>query len=288
VLAQTLNPMPLVDPVRRFVLYTNAKCGGTTLKTWFFENVGFPTLHWRPATLFPAFGPAYAMAHLRRGAWLAFRATSAGRADPGSEAYKRRLRAFFSFYRWSYCAPAFAAGTPADWPHVCVVRHPGPRLVSAYLDKFCTGGPPPPFVQDVLRAIGRPDPSFADLLGYLETVDEAACNPHWRRQTYVLDGQRIDHFVRLEALHAEMSALADVVGAARLPLLQGRLQATRGRDDTPAADAAEDLSGASSLEIAARRQRSGGFPPAKSFLTPATTERLHRIYARDFDRLPYA
>ena len=78
-LAQTLNPMPLVDPVRRFVLYTNAKCGGTTLKTWFFENVGFPTLHWRPATLFPAFGPAYAMAHLRRGAWLAFRATSAGR-----------------------------------------------------------------------------------------------------------------------------------------------------------------------------------------------------------------
>jgi len=31
--------MPLVDPVHRFILFTNAKCGGTTLKAWFFDNL---------------------------------------------------------------------------------------------------------------------------------------------------------------------------------------------------------------------------------------------------------
>jgi hypothetical protein len=30
------NPVPLLDPVRKFVLFTNGKCGGTTIKTWFF------------------------------------------------------------------------------------------------------------------------------------------------------------------------------------------------------------------------------------------------------------
>ena len=94
------NPMPLVDPVHRFVLFTNAKCGGTTLKAWFFENLDFATLHRRPATLVGAFGPAYAAAHLRRGWRLARRAA---RAAPGSSDHKERLRAFVTFYRRAYC-----------------------------------------------------------------------------------------------------------------------------------------------------------------------------------------
>ena len=102
-----LNPMPLVDPVHRFVLFTNAKCGGTTLKAWFFENLDFATLHWRPATLVGAFGPAYATAHLRRGWRLARRAA---RAAPGSSDHKEGLRVFVTFYRRAYCAAAMAAG----------------------------------------------------------------------------------------------------------------------------------------------------------------------------------
>jgi len=216
-MADRLNPMPLVDPVHRFVLFTNAKCGGTTLKAWFFENLDFATLHWRPATLVGAFGPAYAAAHLRRGWRLARRAA---RAAPGSSDHKEGLRVFVTFYRRAYCSAAMAADPGADYRRICVTRHPARRLVSAYLDKFCSDEARLPFMQDVLRAVGRDAPSFRDFLGYLETVDERACNPHWRRQTYVLDGQHIDDFVRIEALHAEMTRLADVVGARRLPLQQ--------------------------------------------------------------------
>ncbi len=284
-MVEALNPMPLVDPVHRFVLFTNAKCGGTTLKAWFFENLGFATLHRRPGTLVPAFGTAYASAHLRRGWWLARRAARAGRRSPGSEEYKEKLRRFSSFYRGSFCGPAMADGRAAGYRRICVTRHPDRRLVSAYLDKFCTGAPRPAFVEEVVRAIGRDDPSFRDLLGYLETVEERACNPHWRRQTYVLDRQHVDDFVRLEDMRTEMTRLADIVGTGHLPLLGGRLQATRGVEGD-AADG-EDASALTSAEIAAYRRARGRFPPAASFLTPETSARIRRIYAADFARLGY-
>lgn len=281
---EALNPMPLVDPVHRFVLFTNAKCGGTTLKAWFFENLDFATLHRRPATLVPAFGAAYAAAHLRRGWWLAGGAARAARRSPGSSEHKEKLRSFFAFYRDAWCGPAMADGRTAGYRRICVTRHPDRRLVSAYLDKFCTGAARPAFVEAVVGAIGR-DPSFRDLLGYLEIVDEPACNPHWRRQTYVLDRQHVDDFVRLEDMRAEMTRLAGIVGAARLPLLEGRLQATR----AGAGDAADcgDASALPSADIAAHRRAHGRFPPAASFLTPETSERIRRIYAADFARLAY-
>lgn len=287
-MAETLNPMPLVDPVHRFVLFTNAKCGGTTLKAWFFENSDLATLHRRPATLLRTYRPAYAAAHLRRGWRLAARTAEAGRRAPGSSDYKDRLRSFVNFYRAAYCARALADDRTTSYRRICVVRHPAERLVSAYLDKFCRDADDrEPFVREVIRTIGRDDPSFRDLLGYLETVDERACNPHWRRQTYILDGQDIDDFVRLEAMHAGMTRLADVVGARSLAMLQGRLQATRTPEVGQAADAGEDASGLSTAEIAARRRAGGRFPPAASFLTPEASERIRRIYAADFARLPY-
>ena len=125
------------------------------------------------------------------------------------------------------------------------------------------------------------------MLDYLEAVDEGACNPHWRRQTYVLDGQRIDDFVRLEMMHTEMTRLADVVGATCLPILQSRLKVTRGAEADGATHPDEDATRLSSAEIAARRKATGQFPSTASFLTTETSQRIRRIYAADFDRLPY-
>jgi hypothetical protein len=269
------------------VLFTNAKCGGTTLKAWFFDNLDFATLHRRPVALISAFGPRYAAAHLRRG-WRLARRTAQARHDVfNTSDYKHDLRAFINFYRASYCAPALTSAA-SGFRRICVVRHPARRLVSAYLDKFCTAEDrSEPFVREVMQALGRDDPSFRDLLDYLERVEELHCNPHWRRQTYVLDRQRIDNFVRLEALHEEMLALADVVGTTHLPMLQGRLQVTQGAGGERVADPAEDLTGLPSAEIAARRKATGRFPAAACFLTPEATERIRRIYAADFERLPY-
>ncbi len=113
----------------------------------------------------------------------------------------------------------------------------------------------------------------------------AACNPHWRGQTHVLDGQRIDAFVRLEALQVEMALHAEIIGAKHLPKL-GRILQTTGSSacsqvvgpamvDTP------------SVAIAARRAAEGCFPPRTSFLTAETRAQIREIYAADFERLPY-
>ncbi len=282
--------MPLVDPVHRFVLFTNAKAGGTTLKAWFFDNLDFPTLHRRPATLLSAYGPRYAAAHLRRGFPMARAVARSRREAPGSEEYKRRVRGFIDFYRSAYCRSAMQGAGPAgDYRRICVVRHPEQRVVSGYLDKFCTprADGDLPLVKDVLRAMGRDDLSFWQFLDYLEAVDEDACNPHWRQQSYILDGQRVDRFVRLEALHEEMSEVCDIVGAGHLPALQRRLKATREGEGEARAEFSADLAHLPSAAIAALRESEGRFPPAASFLTPEACERIRKIYAADFSRLPY-
>ena len=61
------DPIPLVDPARRFVLFTNGKCGGTTLKSWFFANLDLPGFERRPLRFLATFGPRYVYRHLRTG-----------------------------------------------------------------------------------------------------------------------------------------------------------------------------------------------------------------------------
>lgn len=281
-----LNPMPMVDPLHRFVLFTNAKCGGTTLKAWFFDNVDFVSLHRRPDRLLGAFGLRYTVSHLRRGRRLAATVAQT-RGGPGeSEPYKAALRDFIRYYRAALCWRVMVSPEAESYFRICVVRNPFDRIVSAYLDKFCSfgrDGRDAPYVAEVLRALGTEDPTFLQFLGYLETADEAECNPHWRRQTYITEGQRIDALVRLEHLHDEMAAHAAVVGAEHLDLLRRKLQST-GR---AAPTAVEDLSGTPSLEIAAGRAASGRFPPFACFLTPETRARIRAIYAADFAQLPY-
>ena len=120
-----------------------------------------------------------------------------------------------------------ASGAAERYFRVCVARDPYRRIVSAYLDKVCGDGRGAGWVQAVIHEAGCDGAlSFEQLLGYLEAVNERVCNPHWRRQTYVLDDQRVDAFVRVERLQEEMSMLADIVGTAHLPMLGERLQTT--------------------------------------------------------------
>lgn len=283
-----LNPMPLVDPVRRFILFTNPKCGGTTLKAWFFNNLDMADLHRRPARLLRSFGPMFFYRHLRRGRPQALRVARFHAGAGESEAYKAALRDYLNFYRRAFCAGVLHSAEAERYFRICVARNPYDRIVSAYLDKFCNEGRmgrEAPYVREMLRGLGRSDLTFRQFLAYLRTTDEKDQAIHWRRQTYLLEGQRIDAFVRLEALHDEMARLADIVGAEHLAMLQEKLQATRvgGNEGRPA----PDMTDVSNLEIAAQRRASGRFPPRECFLTPEAQARIREIYALDFARLPY-
>lgn len=273
------NPIPLVDPVRRFVLFTNAKCGGTTLKSWFFANLDIPALEQRPVRFLRAFGPRYAWRHFRYGR----------KTTPRGEGLRDvpKVRRMTTFYRQAYCAPAIEAGV-ADHFKFAVVRHPEDRVVSGYIDKVCGEDSKERWVQEMIAAAGRDGTiSFDGFLDYLETIDEAKLDPHWRRQTYILDGHRIDAWVRLERLAEDFAAIGPRVGEAHLDVFARKLQSNRYDPAAFEAAMAADMPARSSVEVGEWAARHGAFPPKEAFLTPATRTRIRRIFARDFDILPY-
>lgn len=287
-MVERLNPMPMVDPVHRFILFTNPKCGGTTLKAWFFDNLGLRSLHRRPAHLLRVYGPRFLVRHWRYGRPLALKVPCSSGTSEYSEEYKAALRSFINFYRRAFCSRVMHSGSSADYFRICVVRNPYDRVVSGYLDKFCSEGRygrEAPYVQRMLGELGRSQLTFRQFLTYLRSVDEEVCAAHWRRQTYILEGQRVDAFVRLEALHDEMARHAQLVGTKHLPVLHRKLQATRIGADP--GTSLPDMTDMPSLEIAALRRSLGHFPPRASFLTPETREQIRDIYALDFERLPY-
>lgn len=285
---ERLDPMPLVDPVHRFILFTNPKCGGTTLKAWFFYNLGLADVHNRPAHLLWAYGPRFFIRHLRHGRSLAHEVPRALGSSTSSEEYKAALRKFTHFYRSTFCSRALRSRRSTDYFRICVVRNPYDRIVSAYLDKLCSEGRfgrEAPYVQRMLGELGRSELTFRQFLAYLRLVREEDCATHWRRQTYLLEGQRIDAFVKLEALQDEMARHAVIVGSKHLPILEKKLQTTCVREDD--GRPVQDMTDVPNLQIAAERQASGYFPPRAGFLTPETRKQIQDIYALDFERLPY-
>ncbi|MBP7001964.1 sulfotransferase family 2 domain-containing protein [Amaricoccus sp.] len=273
------DPIPLVDPVRRFVLFTNAKCGGTTLKSWFFANLDLPRLEQRPVGFLRAFGLRYAWKHFRFGRKATPR--GAGLRDVA------KVRRMTNYYRKAFCAPAVEAGIDGYFKFA-VVRHPEDRVVSGFVDKVCGEDRGEPFVQAMLAKAGQDGAiSFEGFLDYLETADEATMDPHWRRQSYILDGHAMDAWVRLEHLADDFARVGERVGTAHLDVFSRRLQSNVYDPATMQAALDADMPAMRSSDIVAWAATHGAFPPKEAFLTEATRSRIRRIFARDFDLLPY-
>lgn len=271
--------MPLVDPIHKFVLFTNAKCGGTTLKTWFFDNLGIADLERRPLALARAFGPGYAARHLRKGRKL----RALGEIELDDEAHPK----FIDFYQRHLCAKFMSSPRVGDYFKIAVVRNPYDRVVSAYVDKFCGVDLRKPWVQEVVRAGGRDGAlSFNQFLGYLEAVDEGYCNRHWRRQSYLLEDHHIDAFARIEALRADFEPLRTIVGDAAFRHFERKMQRVHYRS-ADEAHAEGDLADVSNSELIAWQESHGALPGKSHFLGPETIPRIRAIYRRDFEILPY-
>lgn len=273
------DPIPLVDPVRRFVLFTNAKCGGTTLKSWYFANLDIARLEQRPVAFLRAFGPRYCWRHFRYGRKATPR--GAGLRDVA------RVRRMTTFFRKAFCAPTLEAGVDGYFKFA-VVRHPEDRVVSGYIDKVCGEDREAPWVQEMLAKAGEGGAiSFNGFLDYLETADEAGIDPHWRRQSYILDGHRMDAWVRLEHLAEDFGRIGPRVGEAHLDVFSRRLQSNLYDPAKMEAALAADMPAMSSRDVTAWAEKHGAFPPKEAFLTDATRSRIRRIFAKDFDLLPY-
>ena len=275
-----LRPMPLINPVHRFVLFTNAKCGGTSMKAWFVRSLQPEVTLSGPVAIARHYGMDFlARCYSRNNAILRV-------ADERKLLQADQLRQFIDRFRRFYSARHLEALESPDFLKVAVVRDPCQRVVSAFVDKFCGPDRRHAFVRSVLEAAGRSGAiTFASFLDYLAEADEHVLDPHWRRQTYLLEHFRFDRLLALEHLNEELSKLASELGlpeSCRLPRERLKTNAYA------AVPSSECFANATNLELIRRSAAGEGFPSKADFLDPASLAKIEQIYRRDFELLGYA
>lgn len=247
------NPRPLLDVRNRLILFWMHRCGSTTAQLWFFELAG-----WNDRMKGRGAGDLSRM-------WFA-----------EHEADYRNLQQY-------YRDPSFVK--------VAVVRHPVARAVSAFT--VVTDSKSGSQWRAVARSLATPDPerrlTFLEFLGFLEQTDLASANYHWRLQTAqdwhdfpISDVQ----FIRLESIRPGLDKVCRKLGCKPIPVWLNSAQTKAG-----SAHAAEEIVNFSRADFAREfgTDRRGviTFPEYQSFVTPDTTARLAKLYARDFQALKY-
>lgn len=277
VTAAEIDPLPLIDPERKLVLITNAKCGGSSLKSSFFRMLDLPVAPWAAPTLARRVSPGFAWDFHLGGGARRYREFVGG-GDVGG---------FTGFYARRISRPLMDAARGPDWRKIAVVRDPFARSVSAYLEKFCTENRHRSWAAEVVAAAGQDGGlSFSQFVRYLEQTDNATVNRHWRRQTFVIDffGDGVE-MVRLEHLAQDIAALD--------PPLPEALRAPPNRNTNPYRDSDPWIAGDTAAadlpntELIALHEGGAPTPRPEDFLSNEIMARLRMVYARDFERLPY-
>jgi hypothetical protein len=279
-----ITPIPLLNPIQRFGLLTNAKCGGTTVKWWFVQSLDLPTHARHALAVARHFGPRFCMHWYRRNPFRSASVSDIVESD-------RRLRGFITFYRGAYCREALPAFEHSAWMKVAVVRNPYDRVVSGFVDKFCGDDLSLPWVREVIETINKTRKpansiTFGEFVEYLCTVNPHRCNAHWRPQTYVLNRFRIDMHVRLERLRDDILELERRLG---LPAWSASLPQRQANVYHDAVNAEPVFHGNwTNEQLIDLKRKTGAFPAKATFYDAHLRARVEFAYRDDFDALPYA
>jgi hypothetical protein len=246
-------PKPLVDPRNKLILFWMHRCGSTTGHLWFFEIAG-----WKDRM---------------RGK----RASDLARMwyDEHHEVYRN----LHEYYR----DPSFLK--------IAIVRHPLVRAVSSFtvVTDTISGAQ----WRAVAKSLQSPDDerrlSFLEFLDFLEAIDLASANYHWRLQTaqdwYDVPIPDIQ-IVRLESIQEDLDQVCRQLGKQPLALRNNSAQSVS-RTRIPASEIV-NFTRADFARIFGRDLRGViRFPEYSNFFTPDITRRLLRVYERDFVRLEY-
>lgn len=271
------KPVPLVDPVRKFALYTNGKCGGTSVKEWFLKNIDFFSLYKKPFFTILNFNLIFYLVLVLR--FSRFRAIN-------SSINNKEIRKAIDFYR-KYFSTKKANDKKEKFKVILVTRNPYERVVSAFVDKFCGEDMNTKMVNEVISKKRRGEEfSFHDFLNYLISEPEERQDPHWRRQTYVVDNINIDFFVRLESIKEDLTSLSWLVGDENLYLLNKKRQSNNYRRNLEWSK--YDVAELSQKDIIRIASKIGSFPDYSDFLEKVEIrDKVEVIYSKDFEVLPY-
>jgi hypothetical protein len=175
---------------------------------------------------------------------------------------------------------------------IAVVRNPLTRAVSSY--SVVTDSISGSQWRAASQSLKEPDPerrlTFVEFIDFLESIDLATGNYHWRLQTAQdwYDMKLPDvQFVRMESLQEDLDRMCKLLGQPRIPMKRSSAT-TKVPEDLSGVDVAS-LTRAELGRVFGRDRRGViQFPDYGYFLTKETSERLKRLYARDMDVLGYS
>lgn len=189
------------------------------------------------------------------------------------------------YYRSRVYANAFC-GDLAKMRIVRVVRDPYSRAVSSFRHALGHGYAD----RAIARALRRRDIkengfSFAEFLDFLERIDLAACDVHFRVQRHPVEDRLPVHhlinvstedlFTRLNEVEAELRL--PHTDFASIPWFKNTNEIRLARGTI------EDATNVDTRRFTAQAAREGPWAPYDAFLTPAARDRITRLYAVDIE-----
>ncbi|MEH6345148.1 MAG: sulfotransferase family 2 domain-containing protein [Bermanella sp.] len=271
------HPVPLIDPIRKYVLFTNGKCGGTTIKSWFLSNIDFYQAVSNPFYSAKRFGLLFAIGGYLKYFNSRLQVKEMTNAD---------LRDSINFYRSAYSKRNAKARYSLDYKKIIITRDPFKRVVSGFVDKFCGEDRNEAWVAGVVESHGNNgDFSFSDFVNYLCNVKEELHDPHWRRQTFIIDGVDVDYFLKLENIEEDFRSVSHVVGEEFSDYFAVKRQGNIYKDD--ASWKSNEVPYLSQNEIMSLAEKAGSFPGHSCFLNEELKVKIRKVYEKDFTRFTY-
>jgi Sulfotransferase family len=246
-------PRPLVDLQSRLILFWMHRCGSTTGQRWFFQLAG-----WRERMPGRGTGELAQM-------WYAEHASD------------------YANLQDHYRDPSLLK--------VAIVRQPLFRAVSAFT--VVTDSKSGNQWRAVAKSLASPDDerrlTFLEFVQFLESIDLATANYHWRLQTaqdwYDLALPDVQ-IVRLESIQKGLDEVCRQLGKRSIPLRTNSAQTTCRTKLSPS-----EIVNFTRADFrnAFGQDRRGviRFPEYGEFLAAEVIARLARLYERDFARLSY-
>lgn len=165
-----------------------------------------------------------------------------------------------------------------------VIRNPYSRAVSSFVNKFCGEDREKEFVRHVIDICGVDSPTFIDFLNYVERTQSSVMDPHWRRQTYIIDGISNVTFLKLESLESDMEQHAEVWGDRDSNILAAKTQSNNYESQLDG----YSVPNMSADQLVQFKDKNGAFPEKSYFLTPEVKDLIRSAYRKDFERFQYA
>jgi hypothetical protein len=278
-----IDPIPLINRKHKFILYTNCKCGGTLLKSWFLGTLELDkTFHNLPAAI-----SNYGLFFV-----LHWYTKFFGQHDAAKIlSDEKYIRFFIDCYRHATKKSLPNLQANAEYFKFAVIRDPYSRIVSAYVDKFCGEDLNKSWVQEVISSIsannnGDTGISFSQFIYYNLYNNNDFVNRHWRRQNYVMSDIKIDKFISLESINSGLTEVSNRLNVMNISNQSVPNQAQRYGSISREKEL-EFVGDISNRELMLRKNEIGYFPSKEQFYNDELRDKVKQIYREDFVRFSF-